>query len=206
MGGNCHFSLDKNKYLVGKDLTMGRFIHEVRKHITSWPNHDFASKAIFFFCSNTLVPAHIMLGTIYDKYKDDCGFLNFTISEESTFGGMTDKDINQYRESKFGYEILKRYPDRIPIIVQNNTDFESFKLNKFKFLCPDDVTMGKFIHELKKHITYDDNRNSENLSFFFMCKNNILINSFLVSQIYEKYKDEESGCLFIYIYEESVFG
>ena len=211
IGGNCHFSLDRNKFLVSNDLTMGRFVFEVRKHVTSWPGHDFSSKAIFFFCRNNLIPGHIMLGQIYNKYKDDCGFLNFTVSEESTFGMNESNYYNQidlidkYKRKKFGYKIREMYTDRVPIVIKKSPN-ASFDLSKIKFLSPEDISISRFMYELKKYIYYSDDRKAQDVTYFLICNNVILTNTMLMGQVYKRYMDKLSGCLFINLSEESVFG
>lgn len=43
--------IDKKKYLVPNDITVGKFVFEIRKHMTLPPE-----KAIFLFVNNTLPP------------------------------------------------------------------------------------------------------------------------------------------------------
>jgi hypothetical protein len=43
--------IDKKKYLVPSDITVGKFVFEIRKHMTLAPE-----KAIFLFVNNTLPP------------------------------------------------------------------------------------------------------------------------------------------------------
>jgi GABA(A) receptor-associated protein len=74
-------SLDKNKYLVPKDLTMGQFIYIVRKRIKIPPE-----KALFVFVNNKLPATSEMIGTIYEKEKLNDQFLYFLIKSETTFG------------------------------------------------------------------------------------------------------------------------
>jgi GABA(A) receptor-associated protein len=73
--------LDKNKYLVPKDLTAGAFLYTVRKRI-KLP----AEKALFMFVNNTLMPTHTLISQIYKENKEDDGFLYVSCSMESTFG------------------------------------------------------------------------------------------------------------------------
>ena len=121
---------------------------------------------------------------------------------------MTDKEkeIQLFREKQFGHRIRKTYPDRVPIIVflsENN----SFKLNKYKYLCPDELTIGRFIYELRKHIYYpDQNVKIEEKSYYILCKNTLVNNTLLILEVYNNFKDPKSGCLFFEITEESTFG
>ena len=74
-------SIDKKKYLVPRDLTMGQFVFIIRKRIKLDP-----SKAVFLFINNILPPTASLFGTIYEEQKDSDGFLYITYSGENTFG------------------------------------------------------------------------------------------------------------------------
>jgi len=73
--------IDKKKYLVPADLTMGQFVYVIRKRIKLPPD-----AAIFIFVNNTLPPAAALMSQIYEEHKDQDGFLYVTYSGESTFG------------------------------------------------------------------------------------------------------------------------
>ena len=73
--------IDKQKYLVPNDLTLGQFIFVIRKRI-KLP----AEKALFIFVNNIFPPQAAFLSSIYESYKDEDGFLYVTYSGENTFG------------------------------------------------------------------------------------------------------------------------
>ncbi|KAF3443671.1 hypothetical protein FNV43_RR13361 [Rhamnella rubrinervis] len=73
--------IDKKKYLVPADLTVGQFVYVVRKRIKLSPE-----KAIFIFVKNILPPTAAMMSAIYEENKDEDGFLYMTYSGENTFG------------------------------------------------------------------------------------------------------------------------
>lgn len=75
--------IDKKKYLVPSDITVGKFVYEIRKHMKLSPE-----KAIFLFVNNTLPPTGALISTIYERYKDEDGFLYITYSGENTFGSV----------------------------------------------------------------------------------------------------------------------
>ncbi|TYG36981.1 hypothetical protein ES288_D13G106100v1 [Gossypium darwinii] len=83
--------IDKKKYLVPADLTVGQFVYVVRKRIKLSPE-----KAIFIFVKNILPPTAAMLSAIYEENKDEDGFLYMTYSGENTFGIIEahDQDIS----------------------------------------------------------------------------------------------------------------
>ena len=74
--------LDKHKYLVPHDLTIGQFIYVLRRRIKLPPE-----KAIYLFTGrNQMPPTSMLLSKIYAESKDEDGFLYFMINSESTFG------------------------------------------------------------------------------------------------------------------------
>merc|ERR1711974_232364 len=86
--------IDKKKFLVPADITVGKFVYEIRKHMKLSPE-----KAIFLFVGNgVLPPTAALMSQIYDRFKDPDGFLYFHISGESTFGGGNNNDENEEEE------------------------------------------------------------------------------------------------------------
>ncbi|PHU08457.1 Autophagy-related protein 8g [Capsicum chinense] len=76
-------NIDKKKYLVPADLTVGQFVYVIRKRIKL-----SAEKAIFIFVDNVLPPTGAIMSSIYDEKKDEDGFLYVTYSGENTFGDL----------------------------------------------------------------------------------------------------------------------
>lgn len=77
---NCP-DIDKNKYLVPTDLTLGQFIYVIRKRIKI-PSE----KALFVFVNGTIQPNSRFVTSLYHSYKCEDGFLYITYSFENTFG------------------------------------------------------------------------------------------------------------------------
>jgi GABA(A) receptor-associated protein len=73
--------IDKNKYLVPKDLNMNQFIYIIRKRIKL-----DKSQSIFLMINNTVCPSNTPIGVIYEENKDDDGFLYIKYTSENTFG------------------------------------------------------------------------------------------------------------------------
>lgn len=65
------------------DITVGKFVYEIRKHMKLNPE-----QAIFLFVNDTLPPTAALMSQIYEKNKDEDGFLYVTYSGENTFGGF----------------------------------------------------------------------------------------------------------------------
>lgn len=75
--------IDKRKYLVPSDLTVGQFVYVIRKRI-KLPSE----KAIFIFVNDILPPTAALLSTVYEEHKDEDGFLYVLYSGENTFGDL----------------------------------------------------------------------------------------------------------------------
>lgn len=58
--------IDKKKYLVPSDLTVGQFVYVIRKRIKLAPE-----KAIFIFVSNVLPPTNALMSLVYEEHRDD---------------------------------------------------------------------------------------------------------------------------------------
>ena len=74
--------IDKKKYLVPRDLTLGQFAYVVRKRMDLTPE-----KALFIFVNNKLPPTCATMAKLYDEHADEDGFLYVTYAAENTFGG-----------------------------------------------------------------------------------------------------------------------
>jgi len=73
--------IDKKKYLVPQDLTVGQFMYVIRKRIRLPPE-----RAIFIFVGTVIPQQASLMSTIYEEAKDADGFLYITYSGENTFG------------------------------------------------------------------------------------------------------------------------
>ena len=79
---NCDMpEIDKQKYLVPKDMNLGQFIYVIRKRIKLQSN-----EALFVLVGHSLMPSNKSLQDIYEDNKDKDGFLYITYSSENTFG------------------------------------------------------------------------------------------------------------------------
>lgn len=62
-------TIDKKKYLVPADLTVGQFVYVIRKRIKLSPD-----KAIFIFVDEVLPPTAALMSSIYEEHKDEDGY------------------------------------------------------------------------------------------------------------------------------------
>lgn len=75
--------IDKKKYLVPADLTVGQFVYVIRRRIKLPPE-----RAIFLYVDNVLPSTAALMSKVYDDYKDEDGFLYIKYSGENTFGDL----------------------------------------------------------------------------------------------------------------------
>jgi GABA(A) receptor-associated protein len=73
--------IDKIKYLIPIDLTLGQFIYVIRKRM-----HLSAEKALFLFIEGNIPSMSSMLSEVYKEYQDEDGFLYINYNTENTFG------------------------------------------------------------------------------------------------------------------------
>lgn len=77
---DCPF-IDKRKYLVPRDLTMGQFLYVIRKRL-NLPSE----KAIFLFVGNTIPSTTRLIQQVYQTHKDADNYLYITYDQENVFG------------------------------------------------------------------------------------------------------------------------
>ena len=96
--------------------------------------------------------------------------------------------------------VYKKYPDRIPIIVQKHHSSTLPDIDKCKYLVPKDMSMSQFMFFIRKRIQLDPSQ-----TLFFTINNDLVASSILLSSIYYDKKDED-GFLYITYTNENVFG
>jgi GABA(A) receptor-associated protein len=80
--------IDKHKYLVPYDLTLGQFIFIIRKRMKL-----NSSKGLYLFISDKkiLAPTTKCFNDLYTNHQDKDGYLYITYSSENTFGSLNYK-------------------------------------------------------------------------------------------------------------------
>jgi len=73
--------IDKNKYLVPTDLTVGQFLFVIRKRLKM-----HAEQALYLFVGGSIPPTSELIQSLYYSNRDADGFLYFTYNCENTFG------------------------------------------------------------------------------------------------------------------------
>ena len=80
-GNTSIIDIDKKKFLVPRDLSIGQLMHVIRKRIKL-----DSTTALYLFVNNTLPRSSDLIITEYNNKKDKDGFLYVTYAGESTFG------------------------------------------------------------------------------------------------------------------------
>jgi len=75
-------NINKRKYLVPRELTLGQFMYVIRKRL----NTISSQQGIYLFVNNNLYAQSQMLAEIYDKEKNKDNFLYMVYAAENTFG------------------------------------------------------------------------------------------------------------------------
>lgn len=73
--------MEKKKYLVPNDITVGQFMYVVRQKVNIKPE-----EALYLFIGGKIVSNSALIGYIYETEKDADGFLYVQYSKENTFG------------------------------------------------------------------------------------------------------------------------
>jgi GABA(A) receptor-associated protein len=76
--------IDKNKFLVPIDLTVGQFMYVIRKRLQLSPE-----KALFLFIDGEVACNAELVSTVYYKMRSPDGFLYAVYSCENVFGYMS---------------------------------------------------------------------------------------------------------------------
>ncbi|KAJ7955314.1 Autophagy-related protein [Quillaja saponaria] len=101
------------------------------------------------------------------------------------------------KESK---NIIVKYPDRVPVIIERYSRTELPEMEKKKYLVPRDMSVGQFIHILSSRLHLDSGK-----ALFVFVKNTLPQTASLMNSIYESYKDDD-GFLYMCYSSEKTFG
>ncbi|KAK4273316.1 hypothetical protein QN277_021742 [Acacia crassicarpa] len=97
-------------------------------------------------------------------------------------------------------DIVAKYPDRVPVIVERYSKSDLPDLEKRKFLVPRDMSVGHFIHILSCRLHLNQGK-----ALFVFVKNTLPQTASLLNSVYESFKDED-GFLYMYYSTEKTFG
>lgn len=112
------------------------------------------------------------------------------------------KDRHTFQERSIeSRKILEKFPGRIPIIVERALKDKSTPLiDKNKFLCPGDLTIGQFLFIIRNRMKLP----SEKALFVFI-NDSLPPTNTLIKQVYYQFRQDD-GFLYMSYCGESVFG
>ena len=114
---------------------------------------------------------------------------------------MYKKSNSLEKRCKESENILKKYPNRIPVIVERSEKCKEINdIDKNKFLVPNDLTMNQFIYVVRKRLKLS----SEKALFVFI-NDKLMPNSRTLYEIYQEEK-EEDDFLYMNYASENTFG
>lgn len=96
--------------------------------------------------------------------------------------------------------VIKKYPDRIPIIVQRHSSTDIQDIDKCKYLVPKSMSISQFTFIIRKRIKLLPSQ-----AIFISINNKLVGGSKTISEIYHDEKDED-GFIYIVYTGENTFG
>ena len=175
-----------HKIILPDDIKLKELYLKLNQKILKNVIYDpFLQIKIYIASNNMLLePNNTLLMTIKSKYKDEDGFLYLNFSYDTT------------KNKEASEKMLKSFPNKVPIIMNKNPNYPDIKtISTSKFLLEKSMTMEKIkSYIMKNYLT-------EGLDFFNITatSNYIpLLDSELLSDVYNKYKDEYDGFLYLY--------
>lgn len=96
--------------------------------------------------------------------------------------------------------IIEKYPDRIPIIVQKHSTTELPEIDKCKYLVPKNMSITQFSFIIRKRIKLDSSQ-----AIFITINNKLVGSGKTISELYNDEKDED-GFLYMIYTGENTFG
>ena len=97
-------------------------------------------------------------------------------------------------------KIIKKYPDRIPIILGINDSNDLPELDRFKYLVPKDITIAHFMATIRSRIILDST-----MGIYFLINGTLPKTSDIIGAIYEQHKSND-GFLYVTYCKEFTFG
>ena len=112
------------------------------------------------------------------------------------------KDTNTFdKRCEESARIRKKYPTRIPVIVEKDLREKSLpQISRKKYLVPQDLSVGEFMFVIRKRIKLAPEK-----SIYLFIDGSLQNTSANLCQVYEEHKDKD-GFLYILYYGESTFG
>jgi GABA(A) receptor-associated protein len=103
---------------------------------------------------------------------------------------------------KYSVALLKKYPDRIPVIIRRNPNDKILRdIDREKYLIPKNLRVSEIHNIIRKKITLD----SKQALFIFAGSGVLVPMNKVIEEIYNEYKNDD-GFLYIVYTAENTFG
>ena len=110
------------------------------------------------------------------------------------------EDIHQKVEKDI-FAILKKYPDKVPVLVKKDPRSNIDQIDKEKFLVPKELSFAQFIYVIRKRLKLSPEK-----AIFVFFGNQLVCSTYTMEQVYELYKDKKTGMLHATYAAENTFG
>ena len=97
-------------------------------------------------------------------------------------------------------KILKKYPDRIPIIVNKHKNSDIADIDKKKYIVPKDMNINSFVYVIRRRIKLTSDQ-----AIFVTINKELCGSNKTIEELYNKHKAED-GFLYIEYSAENTFG
>lgn len=96
--------------------------------------------------------------------------------------------------------IREKFPGRVPVIVERAGRTDVPEIDKHKFLCPNDITVGQLCFIIRRRMTLPPEK-----ALFLFVNNTLPTNNMLLRELYATYADND-GFLYVSYTGENTFG
>ena len=96
--------------------------------------------------------------------------------------------------------IKEKYPNKLPVIVEQHKSSTIKKIEKSKFLVPEELTVAQLLVIIRKRLELDATQ-----AIYIFSKNTVPATTQTISSLYSENKDED-GFLYLTYCNENVFG
>lgn len=190
----------KNKFLI-EDYNLKDFYSLFANNyleLSMTENDSFLEIKLYATQNYSEILIETTLKEIYEKYKEEDGFLYLKYSYE-----YKNIEKQKLKENNIGEIILKSYPDKIPILLKKNPNYDdNIEIAKNQFLIPKKFKIEQFINFLAKNYLNEKFLQNPNININIMTisDNATLKSNQILSDIYNKYKDKKDGLLYLYYF------
>ncbi|BBG98556.1 Ubiquitin-like superfamily protein, partial [Prunus dulcis] len=152
--------------------------------------------------SSSVLQFHCVCGTVFLFL---CNLSDADVTAQTTDSRMgrtkSFKDEFTFEQRvEESHDIMAKYPDRIPVIVEKYSRTDLPQMEKKKYLVPRDMSVGQFIYVLSSRLHLAHGK-----ALFVFVKDTLPLTASLMDSVYESFKDKD-GFLYMCYSTEKTFG